>query len=121
MQRLIPILVGVGSVVALLLAFTHQSEAYSVVIFLIGLVLFLRNLFPVIRPKQDSLVSSRLASGIGLLLMCYATFIYLSNKRAISETGLGVTALVGTVGLGFALRYLWRASRAMRAGSSRSL
>ena len=120
-QRLVPILVGVGCTALFILTLIHKSEAYSVVLFLVGLLLLLRNLFPATRPKRDSPISSRLSSGIGLLFVYYSTVVYLNSQRALSETVLGVMALVGVVGIWIALRYLWKASRAERGGNSRPL
>jgi hypothetical protein len=119
MQRLIPLLVGVGTIALFVLTFIHRSEAYSVVLFLLGLLLLLRNLFPVTRPNQNSPISSRLQLGISLLLIYYAISVYLDIKRALPEALLDLMALVAVVGIWVALRYLWRASRAKRGGGPR--
>jgi uncharacterized membrane protein len=113
-QRLIPILVGVGSIVLLVLTVIHNSEAHFAVLLLVGLLLLLRNLFAATRPKQDSPVSSRLSSGIGLLFIYYAVLEWFKGKRAVSESVLGVMALLGVVGIWVVLRYMWRASRTKR-------
>lgn len=120
-SRLIPVVVGAGSIVLFVLTLTHRSKAYSVVLFLTGILLLLGDLLPVTRPKQDSPASPRLQLGISLLLIYYATLIYLGNKGALSETVLGIMALVAMAGVWVALRYLWTASRGKRGPSSQSL
>lgn len=117
-HRWFPTFLAAISLVLLVLAFTRLSQTYSILLFLMGTLVLLRNLVAAKkRMRPDPPGRPRLTTGFGLLCLYYGTLVYLDSRKAVSGTVLGILALIFWAAVVVELRYLWKASRVKRTGA----